>query len=36
MSIDYSLSGQQHFELAQKLQSLRNKGILIIGSGNIL
>ena len=36
MSIDYSLTGQAHFELAQKLQSLRNKGILIIGSGNIV
>ena len=36
MSIDYSLTGQAHFEIAQKLQSLRNKGILIIGSGNIV
>jgi 4,5-DOPA dioxygenase extradiol len=36
MSIDYSLTGQAHFEMAQKLQSLRNKGILIIGSGNIV
>lgn len=36
MSIDYSLSAEQHFELAQKLQVLRNKGILIIGSGNII
>lgn len=36
MSIDYTLSAEKHFELAQKLQSLRNKGILIIGSGNII
>jgi 4,5-DOPA dioxygenase extradiol len=36
MSVDYSLTAQAHFELAQKLQSLRNKGILIIGSGNIV
>lgn len=36
MSIDNSLSAEQHFELAQKLQVLRNKGILIIGSGNII
>lgn len=36
MSIDYSLTGQAHFDMAQKLQSLRNKGILIIGSGNIV
>ena len=36
LSIDYTKSGQYHFELAQKLQSLRHKGILIIGSGNIV
>jgi 4,5-DOPA dioxygenase extradiol len=36
MSIDYSLTSQAHFDMAQKLQSLRNKGILIIGSGNIV
>ena len=36
MSIDYTQSAQYHFELAKKLQSLRNKGILIIGSGNII
>jgi 4,5-DOPA dioxygenase extradiol len=30
------LTGQAHFDMAQKLQSLRNKGILIIGSGNIV
>ena len=36
MSIDYSQSPAQHFELATKLQKLRSKGILIIGSGNIV
>ncbi len=36
MSIDYTKSGQYHFELAQKLSALRNKGILIVGSGNIV
>ena len=36
MSIDYSLTGQAHFDMAKKLESLRNKGILIIGSGNII
>jgi 4,5-DOPA dioxygenase extradiol len=36
MSIDYTKSGRYHFELAQKLSALRNKGILIIGSGNII
>lgn len=36
LSIDYSKSPQCHFELAQKLSALRHKGILIIGSGNIV
>lgn len=36
LSIDYTKPAQYHFELAQKLQSLRRKGILIIGSGNII
>ena len=36
MSIDYSKPASYHFELAQKLKSLREKGILIIGSGNIV
>ena len=36
LSIDYTKPAQYHYELAQKLNSLRNKGILIIGSGNII
>lgn len=36
ISIDYTKPGQYHFELAQKLSALRTKGILIIGSGNIV
>jgi 4,5-DOPA dioxygenase extradiol len=36
LSIDYTKPGQYHFELAQKLRALRTKGILIIGSGNIV
>ena len=36
MSIDYTKSAQYHFELAEKLSKLRDKGILIIGSGNIV
>ena len=36
LSIDYSKPAQFHFELAQKLSALRHKGILIIGSGNIV
>jgi 4,5-DOPA dioxygenase extradiol len=36
LSIDYTKPAQYHFELAQKLSKLREKGILIIGSGNIV
>jgi 4,5-DOPA dioxygenase extradiol len=36
MSIDYTQSPAYHFDLAQKLNGLREKGILIIGSGNIV
>jgi 4,5-DOPA dioxygenase extradiol len=36
LSIDYIKPPQYHFELAQKLSKLRDKGILIIGSGNIV
>lgn len=36
LSIDYTKSPQYHFELAKKLSDLRRKGILIIGSGNIV
>ena len=36
MSIDYNQPMNYHFELANKLQSLREKGVLIIGSGNII
>ncbi|MES2411022.1 MAG: 4,5-DOPA dioxygenase extradiol [Bacteroidota bacterium] len=36
LSIDYTKPPQYHFDLAQKLIKLREKGILIIGSGNIV
>jgi 4,5-DOPA dioxygenase extradiol len=36
MSMDYYISSQQHYDLAQELQILRKKGILIIGSGNMV
>lgn len=36
LSIDYQLSLAQHFELANLLQKLRKRGVLIIGSGNIV
>lgn len=36
LSIDYSKPAAYHFKLASELQSLRKKGVLIIGSGNIV
>lgn len=36
MSLDYSQTPQHHFEIAQEIKSLRKKGVLIIGSGNIV
>jgi 4,5-DOPA dioxygenase extradiol len=36
LSIDYSKPAQYHFDLAQQLKSLRSKGVLIIGSGNMI
>lgn len=36
LSIDYTQPPQFHYDLAKKLNILRNKGILIIGSGNIV
>jgi 4,5-DOPA dioxygenase extradiol len=36
MSMDYYMSSRQHYELAKELQILRKKGILIIGSGNMV
>ena len=36
MSIDYSKDAQYHYDLAKELASLRKKGILIIGSGNLV
>ncbi|MBP6185847.1 MAG: 4,5-DOPA dioxygenase extradiol [Saprospiraceae bacterium] len=36
LSIDYSQPPSYHYELAGRLQKLRSKGILIIGSGNII
>ncbi len=36
LSIDYIKPPQYHFDLAKKLNRLREKGILIIGSGNII
>lgn len=36
MSMDYSQSPQYHYELSQQIKSLREKGVLVIGSGNIV
>jgi 4,5-DOPA dioxygenase extradiol len=36
LSIDYGKPMQWHFDLARQLNSLRSKGVLIIGSGNII
>jgi len=36
LSLDYNKSPKQHYELAKELESLRDKGVLIIASGNIV
>lgn len=36
LSIDYSKDGEYHYALANELSALRRKGVLIIGSGNMV
>jgi 4,5-DOPA dioxygenase extradiol len=36
LSIDYYKPAAYHYELAKQLLSLRKKGVLIIGSGNMV
>lgn len=35
LSIDYYQPLQYHLDLAKQLDALRDKGVLIVGSGNI-
>lgn len=36
LSIDYTKGPQNHYDLARELHALRKKGVLIIGSGNMV
>jgi 4,5-DOPA dioxygenase extradiol len=36
LSIDYNKAPQYHYDLAKNLQALRKKGVLIMGSGNMV
>jgi 4,5-DOPA dioxygenase extradiol len=36
LSMDYTQSAQYHYDLAQQLAVLRTKGVLVIGSGNMV
>ncbi len=36
LSMDYSRAPEDHYALAQQLKTLRDRGVLIVGSGNIV
>lgn len=36
MSLDYNKDARYHYEMAKELAALRNKGVLIVGSGNMV
>ena len=36
VALDYSQPMEYHFQLAQEITSLREKGVLVMGSGNIV
>ncbi|NTW75750.1 MAG: 4,5-DOPA dioxygenase extradiol [Candidatus Moranbacteria bacterium] len=36
LSLDESLSPEEHFEIGKELAALRNEGVLILGSGNVV
>ena len=36
LSIDYSIENNEHFKIGQEIAALRDKGVMIMGSGNIV
>jgi 4,5-DOPA dioxygenase extradiol len=36
LSIDYTKAPEYHYDLAKELNALRKKGVLIVGSGNMV
>lgn len=36
LSVDYDATPRQHFEIGQELAALRDEGVLILGSGNVV
>lgn len=36
LSLDYTQTPEYHYQLAQQIKSLRQKGVLVIGSGNMV
>lgn len=36
LSLDFTKTPQQHYELAKEINALRRKGVLIVGSGNMV
>jgi len=36
LSIDYTKGPQFHYDLAKEIYALRKKGVLILGSGNMV
>jgi 4,5-DOPA dioxygenase extradiol len=36
LSLDYYKTPEEHYQLARELSELRNKGVLIVGSGNLV
>ena len=36
LSLDATLAPEAHYELARELRALRERGVLVLGSGNIV